>query len=459
MKTIERMSLKHKIGWIMTITIPLLIMLIPSNSLFTGQVRLFFAITSCAIIMLAFEVLPFFIPSILLPVMYIVFKLAAPVVAFSAWTTFLPWMLLTAFLIINILERIGLLERVAYLIIIKTKGTYQGLLIGMALIGILFNFFLTGANHLTLIPLAYGICKSLKLDGTQTAAGIILAAMLGANLPALIFYNPGYLGLELNIAGPLGVTVGWLETLFHNIIFFPLVFIMIFIAGKMFKQDVQLPELDYFINKYKSLEKVTPEETKAIFILITLVILLMTSGIHGIGIGWIFVIMACMFYMPGINIGSQDDLKQVNLSLVLFVAACTGIGSVSSELNIGQLIADMVIPMLQNTNKLGIIIIIWILAVIMNFMLTPLAAIAAFTVPIVQISLDLNINPLPIIYILNQGLDQLLLPYEKSEYLFAFSFNMLTMGQFLKFHGVKMLVNIIYIIAIAVPYWRIIGLL
>ena len=169
--------------------------------------------------------------------------------------------------------------------------------------------------------------------------------------------------------------------------------------------------------------------------------------------------MACMFYMPGINIGSQDDLKQVNLSLVLFVAACTGIGSVSSELNIGQLIADMVIPMLQNTNKLGIIIIIWILAVIMNFMLTPLAAIAAFTVPIVQISLDLNINPLPIIYILNQGLDQLLLPYEKSEYLFAFSFNMLTMGQFLKFHGVKMLVNIIYIIAIAVPYWRIIGLL
>ena len=396
------MPLKHKIGWAMIILIPAIIWCIPNTEIFTGQLQNFFAITACAILMLGFEVVPYFIPSILLPVMYIIFKVASAEIAFSSWTNFLPWMLLMALLMINTLERIGLLDRVAYYIIIKTGGTYKGLLIGMVAIGIIFNFFLTGANHITLMPIAYGVCRSLKLEGTDAAAGIMFAAMLGANLPALIFYNPGYLGLAMGITGPaFGVTVGWLEALYHNLIFFPMIFVMLFFVGKMFKPKTPMQDIGYFKEKYESLGKTTLEEKKAAVLLCILVILLITNSYHKIGLGWCFILVASAFFMPGINIGTTGDLAKANLPLVLFVAACMGIGNVSTALNVGQIIANLVIPLLQNMGVLGIMCVVWCLSVLVNFLMTPLAAIAAFTVPMVQIAMDLNVNPLPIIYVMN----------------------------------------------------------
>ena len=84
---------------------------------------------------------------------------------------------------------------------------------------------------------------------------------------------------------------------------------------------------------------------------------------------------------------------------------------------------------------------------------------AALTVPILQITQDMGVNPYPVIYAFLQGLDQVIFPYEYFNYLFLFSFGLIYSKDFMKFFAAKMGINLLYVMAIAVPYWFIIGLL
>ena len=56
------------VKWAIIILIPVIILLIPVNNVFTWQIRLFSAATFCTILMFAFEVLPNLIPAMILPV-------------------------------------------------------------------------------------------------------------------------------------------------------------------------------------------------------------------------------------------------------------------------------------------------------------------------------------------------------------------------------------------------------
>lgn len=63
------------VKWAIIILIPVIILLIPVNDVFTWQIRLFSAATFCTILMFAFEVLPNLIPAMILPVFYILANL------------------------------------------------------------------------------------------------------------------------------------------------------------------------------------------------------------------------------------------------------------------------------------------------------------------------------------------------------------------------------------------------
>lgn len=456
----NKMSTKTMLFWAIAVAFPALILIMPTNEVFTSDIRAFCAITACAILLFAFEIVHFFIPVIILPIAYILAGIAPNEVAFAPWTGTMPWMMLSAFLIVNIVDRIGLLERGAYAIIMRTGGTYRGTLYGLMLAGIVCNLFLPGIVYLVLIPLSYSICKSLGITKSKAAAGIMFGGLLAANLPSLLVFTPGFLGLAQAVAKPFFVLeIGWIQCLLHNIIFLPMCFLMVVTLEKVFPCDVVFEGKAMFQEKLTSMGKMKKDEKKALFLLVCFLLCLITSGIHKIEIGWIFVIICCVFYLPGFRIGTAEDILKINYAIVFFIVACMSIGQVSGSIGMGEIIASMVLPVLSNVSSYVFIGLIWALAVLLNLLLTPLAAIATFTVPMTQIAMDLGINPLPVIYTFIQGLDQVFLPYEYANFLFMFSFGVVSIQQFIKFCSIKMAINFIYIMAIAVPYWFLIGLL
>lgn len=51
------------------------------------------------------------------------------------------------------------------------------------------------------------------------------------------------------------------------------------------------------------------------------------------------------------------------------------------------------------------------------------------------------------------------MPYEFANYLFMFSFGVVSMKEFITFCSTKMLINIVYIMLLAIPFWKLLGLL
>ncbi|MFZ5943509.1 MAG: SLC13 family permease [Bacillota bacterium] len=455
-KTLDK---KNLIIWVVTFGLPLLIMFIPVTEVFTAPLRLYLAITLCAIFMFAFEVIPNLIPGLLLPVTYLLTNLAPAQAIFGPWSTYIPWMFVGGILMANCIETTGLLRRIAYWSIIKTGGTYNGILYGVFLAGIILNILIPAQAIIPLAAFTYGICTALNLGKSKESAGIMLAGAFAALLPLFFFYNPNF-SVILGAAAPVyPVKMTWFTYFYHNLPNIPWAIFCIFLISKIFKPSKEIDVKDYVNEEYKKLGPLSILEKKAIFVCLLLIAFLMTGGLHGIQIGWGFVFAAALMYFPGINVGTQEDIKRINFPILFFVTACMAIGAVANVLGFGKLLAQMLLPVMTSSGTYGTVGLVWLLSVIANFLMTPLAIMAAFSAPLAEIALKLGIDPLAFFYTIFHGVDQIIFPYEYVLYLIYFAFGLIHIKDFMKIFAVKMVTSIVLILAVLIPYWKLIGLL
>lgn len=451
-----------KVKWIISLIVTLIIMIIPTNDTFTPNIRNFFAITILFILVSAFDLLDNYIPSLFLPAAYIIFGVTTADIALASWLNELPWVMLSAFLLVNVVEKTGLLKRVAFWIIIRTGGTYNGILWGIFIAGVILNFFLPGGAIVPLIAMAYGICIALELQGTKEAAGIMIASSIGAIMPTMFIYAPAFFGLVYN-AAKAGVPdipeVSYLELIGRNIIYLPFLIILVFLTSKMFKPEKSLQGKDYFISEYKKLNKLSNPEIRATFVVLALVIYLVTMNIHHRGMGWGFMLAAVAMYLPGINLGTKEDIRNVNMSVVLFAGSCLSIGTVATSLGIGTIVTNMVMPFLEGHGAVAFLLVVMIIAFILNFIMTPAAIMAILAAPLAQLALQLNVDVITTLSVLNSAAYQIIFPYEHSSFLILFSFGLISSKYFMKFFGITSIIHFIYVLAIAIPVWSLLGML
>lgn len=257
---IRKTNPKTLIMWICVIAAPIIVMLIPTQGVFTPQLRTFSAITLTAILLFAFNILPNFVVAVALPVSYMLLNVAEPNIAFAAWFSNIPWMFMGGFLLANVLERIGLLNRVAFWSIIKTGGTYSGILWGLAIAGIILNLIAPGKAYVPMAALSFGICKALNFEKSRESAGIMMGGFFASWFPTFFLYNPTFaimpsLGKEV---APVQIT--WLQYFINNIPFVLWLAVCIFMVIKLCKPKKQIDIKDYAIQEYSKLGKVSLEE-------------------------------------------------------------------------------------------------------------------------------------------------------------------------------------------------------
>lgn len=456
---IRKTNPKTLIMWICVIAAPIIVMLIPTQGVFTPQLRTFSAITLTAILLFAFNILPNFVVAVALPVSYMLLNVAEPNIAFAAWFSNIPWMFMGGFLLANVLERIGLLNRVAFWSIIKTGGTYSGILWGLAIAGIILNLIAPGKAYVPMAALSFGICKALNFEKSRESAGIMMGGFFASWFPTFFLYNPTFaimpsLGKEV---APVQIT--WLQYFINNIPFVLWLAVCIFMVIKLCKPKKQIDIKDYAIQEYSKLGKVSLEEKKSIIVVSLLFIFMFTSDLHGIDVGWGFALIPLLFFIPGINVGKPVDISKINFTMAIFTTACLSIGHVANSLGIGQIIANAVLPLLQGKSVFFVIGAVWLVCVVAKIFLTPLATYATLTVPLTQIALSLGISPLVIYYTINLSTTEILFPYQWALVLIFMGYNLTSGKDFTRIWGTKMVLSFVFVLAIAVPYWMLIGLI
>lgn len=451
---------KKVVMWTISIGLPLMVLMIPTNIFFTPQIRLFLVVTLCAILLFSFEIIVQAIPAIALPLAYILLGIAPVSAVLEPWSSSVVWAFLGGLVLLNVVLRNGLLDRVAYWYIIKTGGSYKGILWGLLLVGFVFALVIPGAHvPIMLAILTYGVCHALQLGKSKESAGIMLMGACAALLPGLAI-DAQSVSVLIGVAGDLS----FFEYIRHNI---PVVFwciLITFVISIMFKSTKKIAGKDDFEARYIKLGKMTVDEKKTVVVICLLFIFLFTGNdfLHNIELGWGFAIFPLLLFLPGINVGIVEDVKKVNLSFLLIVAACLSIGSVAYAMGLSELMTDLamiIMPILASMSTNFLLMFVYILCFLLNFLLTPLDVISAMAIPLAAIRSIVGFDFSAINYVVIQAVDQIILPYESAAYLIFFSFGLIKFTDFVKFMSLKTVLNFIFVFLIMVPYWQFIGLM
>ncbi len=453
---------KTTLYWIISIALPILLLFLPTSAQFTSQIKLFFALSLGGILFWAFEIVPNLIVSLILPVLYLIFNLAPADVVFSSWSNYIPWIMLSGMILTNVAEETGLLKRVAYWSILKTGGSYRGIIYGLTLSGVIIALVMTDLTARTILfaTLSYGICKALDLEnGGKASSGIMLAGLFAALNPGYIFLtSTSQTMIAYQAAEKFGVSGSWTSYLFHNgLITLIWCFISALILDLLFKSERHIKSKEIFQEEKSKLGKISLREKKMIVIFALIIIAILTEQYHKVQVGWIFTLAAGAIFLPGIDLGKSQSAKNLNFSIVVFVTATLTIGAVASKVGAGKFIAELLLPIMSGS-KLYTLTSVWVFGVLIKFLMTPLAAVATLSEPIVRFAQSAGINPIPVLYVWNQSLEQVILPYEYALVLLTLSYGYLSLKNLMKAFSLKMLFNIIFILVIAVPFWKLIGI-
>lgn len=438
--------------WAVALGIPAVVLFLPEQGAFTHEIKLFLCLTLWGVLTFGLELLPNAVTAILLPIGYLILNLSSFELVYAPWTTNIPWMVLGAFILSNTLERIGLLRRVAVWCIVKTGGTYNGILWGIFLFGMISNFVMPGGFVPVTAAFTYSICKVLGIEKSKAGAGIMLAGVFSTLVPGFFIFDPSNAGV---LMGAAEKPILYIDYLKQNAIFIPMIPLLIFLLSKMFRAEMKINGKEYYVSEQKKLGKITAAEKKATVIIVCLFLYLISGKEMMYG----FLIAAFAGFIPIIGISKEEDIRQVNYPFLFFITGCMTIGIVANQLGFGQILADILFPYLYKLNHTVLLAAVWLIAVLVNFLLTPLAAMASLGAPLAQIAENVGVNPYPVLYTFYQGLDQLLLPYECALYLIPFSYGLMTLKDFMKGMAMKMAVAFLYLLILGIPYWNMIGLL
>lgn len=450
------------IKWLITIGIPLALFLIPTNETFTAQIRLFLVLTLVAIFIVAFESLNYIVPGILLPAFYALTGLVPVNIAFAGWASYMPWMILGAFVLANIFVDTKFLTRIAYYCILKMGGSFRATCFGIILVGAV-TFLLTGGNGiLLLVVLCYGIAQSFGITlKSKEAIVLFLSGTVGSITASCFIPAPATLAMLTTGARAVDSTfaMNYGSYIWHNLpyILFALGFFLLIF--KLYKPDVQTNGKAYFQEAYQKLGPISLAEKKCAAIAIILVVFLLTGSLHKIDVSWGFVLLPWILYLPGMNLGTREHIQQVDFSTLIFAVMCVSIGVVSSVLGFGQLFSTMLLSIIGDASTTMLIFWVAVAGIGLNVLLTPMAVLGTFAAPFAQIANDLGMNVLPVFYTLCQSMDQIFMPYEYMPYLLFFSYGFIRMGDFIKLYTLKMILHIIFLLIIMVPWWHIVGIL
>ena len=159
--TTYTLSRAEGIKWLLTIILSAIFLFIPEQGIYTGEVKMFMAITVGALALAAFELVPILFISILMPALWALFKVAPTSVIMSPWVGTTMIMIFGAYFMAASLERSGLLRRIAFYLMCKVKGNYFVLLFSIMCVGVIMNILTAGRGYLIMAALGVGLCMSL----------------------------------------------------------------------------------------------------------------------------------------------------------------------------------------------------------------------------------------------------------------------------------------------------------
>lgn len=443
------------------IIIPVFVLFMPETEYITAEIKIYIAITLFIISVVSFELFDILIPSVLLPSLYCISGIVDAGTAFISWTNTIIYMIIGAFTLTNVLERCGLLNRIALFCIKKCGGTFNGTLYGLLITGIILAAITFNNAYIIMVTLGYGICRAMNLEKSNQSAVLMMTAGISANTVGVFMYDPAMMSLLQSNARTVipDFKITWIEQFFYNIPLLLFLVLFIWVMTKIYKtKNVNSVGKEYFKNEYNKLGPITKKEKIALAVLAVLMVFLLSSPLHGIDITYGFMLLPWVLFIPGIDVGTKEDIKNLPYGTIFFIAACLGIGMVGNALGVPKVISAFLAPILEGQHILYILYVVLGLGILANLFMTPFAMVASLSGPVAQVVSNLELSLWPPLLALYHSCFLIFLPYEIPVWLVLFGFGMISMKNFVILSALNVFMFLLFFGVVMVPYWTLLGL-
>ena len=447
--------------WFFNFFIPLLLLLLPETEVLTWNVKLFLAITLWAVIGYALEITENLVISLIMMFLYCITGIAPMKAVLGPWTGDAVWMTVGALLLVSIVQKTTILKRLAYHAAIRTNGSYMKLVLATMTIALIARIFLQGTMaSVAVIAISFGICESLGLGKSRASAGIMTITVIGYMDANFFLYSPDFISILYSAASSVvQVDPSYPAYFRDNAIFVIGYYLVGGAVGYFCRPEKNLGNREVFERQLEELGKLLPHEKKLIAVLVSLVVFLFTYQFHHVDMVYGFIFAPMLLFMPGFNVGNAQAIKEVPYPVLFFITACMSIGAAGNAVGFGQVVSATLVPMLQGVSETIFLYAAFFSGLLLNFIMTPLAEMAALGLPFAQICQDLGFSIKPMFYMFFQGCAQLWLPYETAVYLVAFSMGLTRIRDFVMIMTIKFVINLVFLSTAGILWWKYLGLL
>ena len=452
--------------WPLTLLLPILVYFAAPTDI-SPKAPLYMAMTSMAILAWAFNVFPAIGVAALLSFAYVLGNVAPAEVVFGPWTTVLPWISFAAVVIGEAMDKSGLARRLAMRCLSLAGGSFMGLAFGFLAGGLVLALVLPSvlARLVILCAIATGIIDALCLNSkSRMSSALVLMAFMAAAGPQFLFLHTSECFIwAFTMLFKDGTTVNFWEYCWHGSLFSIIYTVasmgMVWLVKGKEDFGSECDPTSYIAQGTRGMGAITAKEKKLMLIVAGMVLGFMLQPWTGVDPVYLFCVLALFCYLPGIDILDRNSIGSLEIMFLVFVAGCMAIGFVGGAVGFNAWAVKQILPVMQGWGETTSVLIAYVSGVLVNFLLTPFAATAAFTPAIGDLGLALNMNPLPLFYAFQYGVDQYLLPYEAVYFLYIFITGRVTLRHIIPALACRAVLCGILLACIAIPWWKFVGIL
>lgn len=432
------------------------------------QLPLYMALSAFAVILWVFEIFPPPATAAGLTFAYILLLGMDPELVFAPWSTSLIWIGFGGMLFGEAMKGTGLARRIALRCLLFVGGSFTGLVVGFAIAGVILGLLLPSifARVVIFCAIGIGIIDTLSLDKkSRMSSTIILMAFFAASAPCMMFLHTSesFIWAFEVMFGKGNSPVTFWDYVTHGTLISLLYVVVSFAVIYLVKGKEKLPpreELRHAVETaYHDMGRITGSELRLLVLVLVGISAFMLQPWTGLDAVYVFAFVSLLCYLPPLRIEPPENFGKLQIVFLIMMTGCIAMGMVGTAVGANAWAVSKITPFLASLSPTMGVISAYIAGALVNFVLTPLAATAAFAPAFGELGVQMSINPLPLFYAFSYGLDQYVLPYEMVPFLYIFTTGYINLGHVVKALALRALLAGIIIAAFAVPYWIFIGIL
>jgi len=348
------------------------------------------ALTICAIITWATQVIPILVSSVVFVFMTFFVGLTTEVEAVKNFASPTVFFMFASILMAVAMYQSGLNGRIALYASVLSKGKPKALILFMMLGTTIMSLFISNVpTFATFLPIVLALCEKNKCErgksnfAKATIIGVIYSAMLGGN--AMIGSTPiNVMGVNMlkELTGEDLISFTQWTFFGFPIVFLTLPILWLIVVTVFPPEFKKLEGIDDAKKELAELGGLNKQEIKFIILIVAKIAIWFTDKHHGIPVTTATVFIAALYFFPGIELLKVDSLKKrLDWTIVIMTGTSIGLAAVMTSSGASKWLANIALMPFADSHPMILVLIIGVFCTLIMFVIPSCPASVAVIIP------------------------------------------------------------------------------